>query len=294
MQNELNPTPAESPAAAETLTTTAASTATPPSPPVVNAATPIATVQPATLNYIVVGLVCLVIGAIMGMVLAQRMESSAGIDQTQVAAIINSAVATAVAAVPQTAVGTAQGLNENTVYTVATEGDPFIGPEDAPITIVEFGDFRCGYCRRHFQETFEPLLAAYEGEVRYVFRDYPILSQESLVAALGAECAHDQDAFWEFHDRVYDNQNVLTREQFISYATDLGLDVATFTTCLDEQQHLEEVVQDYQDGQTLGVGGTPTFFINGKPLIGAQPYAQFQLRIDAELAAASTSSAGTN
>ena len=87
---------------------------------------------------------------------------------------------------------------------------------------------------------------------------------------------------------------MLTREQFISYATDLNLDVATFTTCLDEQQHLEEVVQDYQDGQTLGVGGTPTFFINGKPLIGAQPYAQFQLRIDAELAAASTSSAGTN
>ncbi len=291
MQNELNPTPAESPAAAETLT----ATATTAPPPVVNAATPLATVQPATLNYIVVGLVCLVIGAIMGMVLAQRMESSAGIDQTQVEAIINSAVATAVAAVPQTAAGgTAQGLNENTVYTVATEGDPFIGPEDAPITIVEFGDFRCGYCRRHFQETFEPLLAAYEGEVRYVFRDFPILSQESLVAALGAECAHDQGAFWEFHDRVYDNQNVLTREQFISYATDLGLDVATFTTCLDEQQHLEEVVQDYQDGQTLGVGGTPTFFINGKPLIGAQPYAQFQLRIDAELAAASTSSAGTN
>ena len=148
MQNELNPTPAESPAAAETLTATA--TTSP--PPVVNAATPVATVQPATLNYIVVGLVCLVIGAIMGMVLAQRMESSAGIDQTQVEAIINSAVATAVAAVPQTAAGgTAQGLNENTVYTVATEGDPLIGPEDAPITIVEFGDFRFGSCRRRFQ-----------------------------------------------------------------------------------------------------------------------------------------------
>jgi protein-disulfide isomerase len=230
----------------------------------------------------------------MGMVIAQRMESSAGIDQTQVEAIINSAVATAVAAVPQNTAATAQGLNENTVYTVSTEGDPFVGPEDAPITIVEFGDFRCGYCRRHFEETFEPLLAAYEGEVRYVFRDYPILSQESLVAALAAECAHDQGAFWEFHDRVYSNQNVLTREQFISYATELGLDTATFTTCLDEQQHLDEVVQDYQDGQTLGVGGTPTFFINGKPLIGAQPYSQFQLRFDAELAAATTSTADTN
>ncbi|MBK8030207.1 MAG: DsbA family protein [Chloroflexi bacterium] len=281
MQNDLNPTPNEAPVIPETA-------------PIPTPATPVVTVQPATLNYIVVGLVCLVIGAIMGMVIAQRMESSAGIDQTQVEAIINSAVATAVAAVPQNTAATAQGLNENTVYTVSTEGDPFVGPEDAPITIVEFGDFRCGYCRRHFEETFEPLLAAYEGEVRYVFRDYPILSQESLVAALAAECAHDQGAFWEFHDRVYSNQNVLTREQFISYATELGLDTATFTTCLDEQQHLDEVVQDYQDGQTLGVGGTPTFFINGKPLIGAQPYSQFQLRFDAELAAATTSTAGTN
>ena len=222
MQNDLNPTPNEAPVTPETA-------------PIPTPATPVVTVQPATLNYIVVGLVCLVIGAIMGMVIAQRMESSAGIDQTQVEAIINSAVATAVAAVPQNTAATAQGLNENTVYTVSTEGDPFVGPEDAPITIVEFGDFRCGYCRRHFEETFEPLLAAYEGEVRYVFRDYPILSQESLVAALAAECAPDQGAFWEFHNRVYSNQNVLTREQFIGYATELGLDGATFTTCLDEQ-----------------------------------------------------------
>jgi len=262
------------------------------SPPVINAATPVATVQPAALNYIVVGMVCLVIGAIMGMVIAQRMGSST-FDQTQVDAIINRAVSTAVASVPQSGGNTAAaGLNPNTVYTVSTEGDPFIGPEDAPITIVEFADFRCSYCERHFQETFQPLLDAYEGRVRYVFRDYPILSQESLVAALAGECADDQGEFWEFHDRMYSNQQLLTREQFILYATEMELDVAAFTTCLDEQTHLDEVVQDFRDGESLGVTGTPTFFINGKPLIGAQPYTAFQLRFDAELLSAETSTAG--
>jgi protein-disulfide isomerase len=286
VQTELNTSPAEQPASQSPTSVDEA-------PQVVTPATPVATVQPATLNYIVVGLVCLVIGAIMGMVIAQRMAAPSALDDTQVEAIINRAVATAVAAVPQTVDQAAQGLNENTVYTVSTEGAPSIGPADAPITIVEFADFRCGYCRRHFEETFQPLLNAYEGSVRYVFRNFPILSQESLVAALAGECADDQGGFWEFHDRAYSNQDLLTREQFILYATEMGLNVDTFTTCLDEQQHMSEVAQDFQEGQVLGVTGTPTFFINGKPLIGAQPYQQFQLRFDAVLAEAS-SSEGTN
>lgn len=283
VQNKPEMTPIETPAADPAPTTTP-----------ISAATPVATVQPAALNYIVVGLVCLVIGGIMGMVIAQR-TGSASFDQTEVDAIINRAVATAVAAVPQGggAVAQQQGLDESTVYTVSIEGDPSIGPADAPITIVEFADFRCGFCRRHFEETFEPLLAAYEGQVRYVFRDFPILSQESLIAALAGECADDQGSFWEFHDRIYSNQNNLTQEAFIGYATDLGLDVETFSACLENQDHLSEVVQDFRDGEALGITGTPTFFINGKPLIGAQPYQQFALRFDAELAGA-TSSPGTN
>lgn len=287
MQTELNTSPVEPTDSAPPVETPATVVET---PRPVTPATPVMTIQAPMVNYVVVGLVCLVIGAIMGMIITQRMTPANALDSAQIEAIINQAVAAAVAAAPQgNAADTAQGLNENTVYTVSTDGDPFVGPADAPVTIVEFGDFRCGYCRRHFEQTFAPLLSAYEGEVRYVFRDYPILSQESLVAALAGECADDQNAFWEFHDRAYSNQDNLTREAFIGYATELGLDTATFTTCLDEQQHMDEVVRDFQEGQALGVGGTPTFFINGKPLVGAQPYQVFQLRIDAALAEATAS-----
>ena len=266
----------------ETEQQTPAPQTTPPPTPT----TPVATVQPATVNYIVVGMVCLVIGAIIGMVITQRSSPVSDVD-----AIINRAVATAVAAVPRTAAASVdndQGLDPSSTYTVSTDGDPFLGPEDAPITIIEFGDFRCGYCKRFHDETFDPLLAQYEGQVRYVFRDYPILSQESLLSAIAGTCAQDQGQFWQFHELMYANQNALNREQFISYATDLGMDVSAFTTCFDEQSHMDEIVQDYQDGQALGITGTPTFFINGTPLIGAQPIEQFQLQFDAVLAAANS------
>jgi protein-disulfide isomerase len=169
-------------------------------------------------------------------------------------------------------------------YDVDDGGNPFLGAADAPITMIEFGDFRCGFCKRFNDETLAPLLQQYEGQIRFVYRDYPILGPDSLQAALAAQCAHDQGQFWPFHDLLYSNPSNLTRTAFLTYAEQLALDIDTFTTCLDNAVHQEEINADYAVGQQLGVGGTPTFFINGRIITGAQPIEVFQRLLDDELA----------
>ena len=136
--------------------------------------------------------------------------------------------------------------------------------------IVEFGDFHCTYCKRFQDNTITPLLQNYGEKVLFVYRDYPILGADSLQAALAADCAFDQNAFWDFHDRLYSDPTQLTRDKFVEYAQSLNLDMDKFTTCYDNAEHQSDVVRDYTDGVSLGIGGTPTFFINGKILIGAQ------------------------
>jgi protein-disulfide isomerase len=232
-------------------------------------------------NYVVIAVSCFVIGLVIGVFAYDRVVQN---NRDENAALIGDAVAAVVAALPQqpTAVPT---VDPNMRYDVTDAGNPAIGPADAPVTIIEFGDFNCGYCRRFFDETLDPLLQAYEGRVRFVYRDYPILGPGSVQAALAAECADDQGQFWAFHDKVYTEQ-ILTRDVFLQYATDLEMDVDTFTTCLDDAEHQPEIQADYLAGAELGVGGTPTFYINGKALIGAQPYENFVAAIEAELNAA--------
>jgi protein-disulfide isomerase len=163
------------------------------------------------------------------------------------------------------------------------DNDPFIGVDDAPVVIVEFSDFRCPYCGRHFRETLEPLLENYGDYVRYVYRDYPALGQESVNAALAGACAAEQGKFWETHNLYFANQDKLGRDYYIQTATDLGLDVDVFTACLDSQQYFDEIKSDFIDGQLNGVEGTPGFFINGTFVRGAQPYELFEKIIDREL-----------
>ena len=244
------------------------------------AESPVAVVQRSTFNYVVIALVFLVIGVVIGAVGFERITQQ---DRLDTEALINRAVSTAVASVP---VGTGSGsaAAEDQPLNISIDGDPFLGPEDAPIVIVEFGDFRCSFCRRFHNETFDPLLTQYEGRIRYVFRDHPTLTDESFPSALAAECAHDQGAFWEFRDLLFAAASPVTRETFIQFATDTGLDVDQFAECYDNQTPRDEIVQDFVDAQSAGVTGTPTFFINGTPLIGAQPIERFQLAIDAALA----------
>lgn len=130
------------------------------------------------------------------------------------------------------------------------------------------------------------VLDTYEGEVRLVFRDFPLvqLHSNALSAALAAECANEQGKFWEYHDLLFANQDQLDEASLRDYAAQVGLDAASFDECLSSQKYLEEVQNDYNDGVSYGVGGTPAFFVNGTLVSGAQPLEVFSQVIDQELA----------
>lgn len=168
---------------------------------------------------------------------------------------------------------------------ISVEGRPYLGPEEASVTIVEFTDYQCPFCSRHFRETFGQLIQEYEGRVKYVVRNYPIATIHPFAqkAAEAAECAYDQDKFWEYHDLLFENQQSLDTESLKAYAAELDLETGSFDTCLDSDAKAQLVLQDFQDGQSYGVTGTPTFFINGQRLVGAQPFASFKTVIDAAI-----------
>ena len=163
------------------------------------------------------------------------------------------------------------------------DDDPYLGAEDAPVVIVEFSDFFCSYCKRHFDQTFAPLLENYGQHIRYVYRDFARLTPESTPAAAAAQCAFAQGKFWQFRADFFDNQGTLNRDFYLQTAETHGLDVAEFTACLDEGRYVGEVELDGFDGQIAGVRGTPGFFINGQLLSGAQPYVIFERLILTEL-----------
>ncbi len=118
-----------------------------------------------------------------------------------------------------------------------------------------------------------------------VFRDFPLANHNNAqIAAEAANCAGAQDKFWEYHDRLFENQKALDKDNLIKYAGDLQLDSEAFTACLDSGKYTADVKQDMADGQQVGVTGTPAFFINGRFLNGAVPYEQFAAIIDEELA----------
>lgn len=167
------------------------------------------------------------------------------------------------------------------------EDDPVLGAEDAPITIVEFGDFQCPFCTRHAQETEPRLRADYGDQIRFVYKDFPLSSihADAFSAALSGQCAQEQGKFWEFYDLLFSGRLGLGREAYDSYAQELGLDITAFDQCLDEERYADQVQADYDLGVQLGVSSTPTFFINGVAVVGAQPYSLFAQIIDFELEA---------
>ena len=166
---------------------------------------------------------------------------------------------------------------------VVTSDDPSLGPDDAAITIVEFGDFQCPFCREAFPIVRE-LMTAYAGKVRFIYRDFPVssLHPDAELAAVAGECVAEQNTaqFWSFHDQLFINQEDLSRTALIDYAGRVGTDVEKFTSCLDELRYADEVVRDYSDGIAAGVTGTPTFFINGQRVPGVIPLDIFRSAID--------------
>ena len=171
------------------------------------------------------------------------------------------------------------------VVAASVDDDPAWGPEDAPVTIIEFSDFQCPFCSRFFAQTYPQIKQEYEGEVRFVYRDFPLTSihENAQKAGEAGECADDQGKFWDYHDILFNNASALDVTSLKGYASQLGLDSGAFDQCLDSGKYTEEVQKDYQEGITYGVTGTPAFFINGVSIIGAQPYANFKAVIDAAL-----------
>jgi len=179
-------------------------------------------------------------------------------------------------------------LNDSsTRFTVSAGETAALGPAEAGVELIEFGDFNCGFCARFHSETLPQIRERYGDQVRIVYRDFPILGETSTEAAIAARCADAQGQFWPYHDLLYENQGSLGEPGiFLNFARSLELDPIAFNNCLVEQQPIESIAADFRDAQSLGIRGTPAFFINGRPLIGAREFEAFARIIDEELAAA--------
>jgi len=170
---------------------------------------------------------------------------------------------------------------------ISLEGVAGTGPADAPVTIVEYLDYNCGYCRLFFNTQEKDLLQRYQGRVRFVIKHFPILSPTSNDAARGSFCAWQQgeDKFWALHDKLFQEPKRVKEGKagVRALAADAGLDVAALGRCMEEEATKQAVQRDFIEGQKLGVNGTPNFFINGRRLGGYVAAESFFRLIDEEV-----------
>ncbi|MGB7094974.1 MAG: thioredoxin domain-containing protein [Anaerolineales bacterium] len=162
--------------------------------------------------------------------------------------------------------------------------DPFLGADDAQVTIIEYGDFGCPSCRAwHNAGILDQILATYGDQVRFVWRDFPVITAFSPEAAQAAQCAYDQGHFWEYHDLLFERAASLRVGDLKSYANELGLDRASFDRCLDSEQHRATVEKDLEEAFERRLPGTPSFLINEQPLAGPPNFQTLQSLIEANL-----------
>lgn len=170
---------------------------------------------------------------------------------------------------------------------------PVLGSPDAPITLVEFGDYQCGFCHRHFVQTEPAIISEYvnTGLVKMVFKDLIVIGPDSITAAHAAQCANEQDLYWEFHDAIYDNyQGERTGWASIAGMTQIAsnmaaLDEDQWATCMQDMRYIDAIDASSQDARALGLGGTPAFYVIGDDdkitlMRGAKPLAEFRLVFD--------------
>ena len=167
---------------------------------------------------------------------------------------------------------------------IVTAGYPSHGPDNAPVTIVEFADFECPFCGGLFK-TLKTIEKSYPDKLRFVYRQFPLTSMHphAQKAAEASLCANDQNRFWDFYDSMFGNQESLTVDDLKKRAVDFKLNTAAFNTCLDSGAKVGAVTKDVEEGRAAGVSGTPAMFINGRFLAGNQPYADIREVIEDEL-----------
>ncbi len=171
----------------------------------------------------------------------------------------------------------------------------FLGSDDAPITLVEFGDYQCFFCNKFFHETEPSILENYveTGKVKIIFKDFTIIGPDSIGAAHGAHCAEDQGKFWEYHNELYDNwtgenNGWASSENLVRFAQNIGLNEEEFNQCMSDGKYKQLVTASSNDAKNLGITGTPAFFVIGPDnqvtrIAGAQPYEVFHKIFQEEL-----------
>jgi protein-disulfide isomerase len=171
--------------------------------------------------------------------------------------------------------------------------ETFQGPKDAKVTIVEYSDFQCPFCKRGYDTIEQQVLKQYDGKVKFYFRHYPLpFHPWAMPGAIAAECAKVQkpDAYWKLYHAFFEHQAEVNptnvKDKATEFLKDSGIDMAKWNTCFDGKETQAAVTAQQTEGQGLGVTGTPAFFINGRMLVGAQPFEQFKNVIDDELASA--------
>lgn len=188
-----------------------------------------------------------------------------------------------------------QGQRQSTPAPVAKDAFKIrpanlLGEPNAKVTLVEYSDFQCPFCGR-FQSTVSPqLIEQYvkTGKINFLYKHMAFLGPESAWSAVAAECAANQGKFWEYHDLLFarqsgENEGAFNKDKLIGFGKELGLDMTTFERCVQNDETLDRVRADTQEGQELGVNSTPTFFVNGRPLVGLGSFEQFKAVLEQAL-----------
>jgi protein-disulfide isomerase len=174
-------------------------------------------------------------------------------------------------------------------------GSPVLGDPNAPITLIEFGDYQCHFCNVHFHNTEHSLLENYikTGKVKMIFKDFTIIGPDSVNAAHGAHCADDQGKFWQYHDILYnnwtgENNGWASSDNLLRFAQEIELDVDQWSDCMIDEKYSQIVANSSKDARDLGITGTPAFFVIGPDnkitkISGAQPYENFEQIFNSEL-----------
>lgn len=180
--------------------------------------------------------------------------------------------------------------------TLVLESTRALGLPNAPVTMFELSDFQCSFCRKFWGETLPRIKETYikNGRVRFAYQHFALQGEHSFAAGQAAECAGEQKKFWPYHDKLFESQGGLafTNANLKRYAEQVGLQMGPFAQCLDSRKYQQKIEEETKLGFELGARGTPTFFLNGRILVGGQPFQVFQTAIEEALAKATTQNRG--